>query len=653
MPQGKNRYPGIRSFEPDDQRLFYGRSKEIDQLYNLIKIKPLVVLFGKSGLGKTSLLKAGVNPLLLKQHYYPFIIRLQDISVAPTNSVLSDLEPFVDNDIFEKFGNRTSNKIWEYVKASSFKTPDGAAATPVLIFDQFEELFNHPKDVKEEWATHIGDLIDNRLPADIEEALNEIPRSQRTKELMDWFRPPDVKIVFAIRSDFISNLHSLRHEIPSILQNRFELKPLKIQQAKEGIEKPAALEGKEFFTAPFSYAPETIEKIQKELSNKFGEIESFQLQIICQYIERKIKKEQAEGNKNIVVTPDYLGEEQGIREILKNYYNTQVSLLGTDEEQMAARKLLEEGLIVNKRRIGVAQAVVKETYNISDDLLEKLLTSRLIRPEDTRLGRTYEISHDTLVKPILEAFGKRRIKEEHITAIEEQKQKRKEEEQERIQRERKLKIVRLTTVIFLLSAFAAFAGWNWWEADKALEELKATAIELDLKQEALVAAEDSIDIKEKALKSSIELLEDKGLSEKDAEQQIEDRTQEKIREEKAKESSELHTDHERLIAAIYDPNEGKRTKTTSSILRKYRNDSEFVSEILDSTTDKINEGNLNSLYQIIYILQQLDAEILNKNKTKVQDFIDKIRVAKNTENGANLVGIATNARLAKIEKKLK
>ena len=89
MPQGKNRYPGIRSFEADDQILFNGRSKEIDELFNLIKIKHLVVLFGKSGLGKTSLLKAGVGPLLLKQHYFPIIIRLQDTSVSPTTSVLN------------------------------------------------------------------------------------------------------------------------------------------------------------------------------------------------------------------------------------------------------------------------------------------------------------------------------------------------------------------------------------------------------------------------------------------------------------------------------------------------------------------------------------------------------------------------------------
>lgn len=651
MPQGKNRYPGIRSFEPDDQRLFYGRSKEIDQLYNLIKIKPLVVLFGKSGLGKTSLLKAGVDPLLLKQQYYPLIIRLQDTSVAPTNSVLSDLEPFVDKALFEKFGNKTSNKIWEYVKASSFKTPDGAAATPVLIFDQFEELFNHPKDVKEEWASRIGDLIDNRLPADIEEALNEIPRSQRTKELMAWFRPPDVKIVFAIRSDFISNLHSLRHEIPSILQNRFELKPLKTHQAKEAIVKPAALEGEEFLTAPFSYAPETIEKIQKELSNKFGEIESFQLQIICQYVERKVKKEQAAGNQNVVVTPDYLGEEQGIREILKNYYNTQVSLLGTDEEQMAARKLLEEGLIVNKRRIGVAQAVVKETYNISDDLLEKLLTSRLIRPEDTRLGRTYEISHDTLVKPILAAYEKRRIKEEQIAAIEEQKQKRKEEEHQRIEKERKAKIIRLTTVITLLSILAGIAVWGWLDANAKSQQLSKKSEQLEImmddlenlvdtiqqKSDDLESARDSIKKENEKLLASVSALSQvAGISFEDAIKKIE---------KNAKERSAISKN-------LLSERESDRKKATNDILRKFKNDPKMIAALLESLKGKISEDYLNNIYQAIYVLENSSPKALQANKTELETFISSVRKAK-TSDGIDLAGTSTKTRLNRIENKLK
>ena len=58
---------GIRgpySFDdtPQDRRIFFGRSPEIELLSQQIIAARLLVLFGKSGLGKTSLLQAGVFP---------------------------------------------------------------------------------------------------------------------------------------------------------------------------------------------------------------------------------------------------------------------------------------------------------------------------------------------------------------------------------------------------------------------------------------------------------------------------------------------------------------------------------------------------------------------------------------------------------------
>ncbi|MFT5386621.1 MAG: hypothetical protein ACI81W_004034, partial [Saprospiraceae bacterium] len=511
----KNRYPGIRSFEKGDKSLFYGRSREIEELYNLIKIKPVVVLFGKSGLGKTSLLQAGVGPLLEEQLFFPLLIRLQNVSISPSKSVLDALEPFLDSTKLEKLGGKTNNKIWDHLSACTFKTEKGGTAIPVLVFDQFEELFNHPKKVQEEWTTHIGDLIDGRLPEDIEDALNNVPRAQRTTELMEWYRGPEVKVVFAIRSDRVSELHSLRYEIPAILQNRYELKPLHSRQATEAIEKPATLEGADYTTLPFSFAPETIQKIQKELSNELDEIESFQLQIVCQHIEEKVKEQQEKGNKNIVVTPDYLGDKNGIKNILKNYYGTQIASLGTEEEQLSARKLLEEGLIMSKRRIGVAEAVVKETYNIDENLLGKLLASRLIRPEDTRLGRTYEISHDTLVKPILEAYEKRRVKEDRLIAFQEQREQDKE-------LQRRSKIKNLTIVGILLATLTSFAFYQMYTAQKALKDYKNQTRELEFQTQEL-------EFKATELEAAKEILVEKGVNKDTATQQIEARTNEKIK----------------------------------------------------------------------------------------------------------------------------
>lgn len=60
-----DRYPGARPFDdtPEEQGLFFGRSQEIDNLVHRIGGTRLLVLFGKSGLGKTwSRLSGGYPP---------------------------------------------------------------------------------------------------------------------------------------------------------------------------------------------------------------------------------------------------------------------------------------------------------------------------------------------------------------------------------------------------------------------------------------------------------------------------------------------------------------------------------------------------------------------------------------------------------------
>ena len=72
----KFRYPRTRPFNEDESKLFFGRNKDIEKLGKKIILEQLLVLFGKSGLGKSSLLNAGVLPKLKKENnYLPVKIR--------------------------------------------------------------------------------------------------------------------------------------------------------------------------------------------------------------------------------------------------------------------------------------------------------------------------------------------------------------------------------------------------------------------------------------------------------------------------------------------------------------------------------------------------------------------------------------------------
>src|SRR5215813_14997577 len=72
-----NPWPGLESYDESAQEYFSGRSMEADELQRRIVDEPTTVLFGKSGLGKTSLLKAGVFPRLRDKGLLPVFLRLQ------------------------------------------------------------------------------------------------------------------------------------------------------------------------------------------------------------------------------------------------------------------------------------------------------------------------------------------------------------------------------------------------------------------------------------------------------------------------------------------------------------------------------------------------------------------------------------------------
>ena len=183
---------------------------------------------------------------------------------------------------------------------------------------------------------------------------------------------------------------------------------------------------------------------------------------------------------NIQVTSDLFGGVEGIKSILNDYYEREIDKLDPDE-QVKARRFIEEGLIVAKKRVHVSEGVEKEHYHIQPTLLKKLLDSRIIRREHTHLGRSYEVSHDTLVHPILESYKRRKeIKDKEAA------EKVLAEERKRYQR-----LALLSVAGFALFLFALFQLYAAKQAEsKALNaESKALAAEskaLDAKKEVIL-----------------------------------------------------------------------------------------------------------------------------------------------------------------------
>ena len=110
MKRNKNPWLGWASY--DEKSLsqgyhFKGRSSEISELFSLIENNLLVTIYGKSGIGKTSILNAGVFPSLKAAGYLPIVCRCGTSCDYPTIIIkqITDKYPFLNIKDSESFLN--------------------------------------------------------------------------------------------------------------------------------------------------------------------------------------------------------------------------------------------------------------------------------------------------------------------------------------------------------------------------------------------------------------------------------------------------------------------------------------------------------------------------------------------------------------------
>src|ERR1700739_4079681 len=79
----RNPWLGLASFTEETRAYFFGREEEVAELARRVQRKLLTLLFGQSGLGKTSILRAGLVPRLRAQGYCPIYVRIDYAREAP------------------------------------------------------------------------------------------------------------------------------------------------------------------------------------------------------------------------------------------------------------------------------------------------------------------------------------------------------------------------------------------------------------------------------------------------------------------------------------------------------------------------------------------------------------------------------------------
>jgi len=468
-----SRYPGVKPFETDEQHIFFGRTNDIRALHELIGVEKTVLLYSKSGLGKSSLINAGLIPRLKEDnrvHYECFTIRFgvfsQENKIRPKEKIIQTLRQASPESKLLAYPELYENTVSFWLKALQLTNP---GTTFLLVFDQFEELFTYPEDQILELKTDLHELLYLKASPHFRDSLFSLcenaPDVFTDDQLNMLSSAVNTRLLFAIRSDFLSMLNRLTDYLPNLQRTFYELKPLHNSEARNAIISPAAIEGN--FPCPgFAYSEDAVDKIIAALSDHGKQpIETFQLQIVCQYCEALILKNR---NRTAVSAAD-LGD---IREIHQSFYNNLMAALPTEneEEKTRLRVLLEEQFIYEpeQRRLQVLKGIILK--RISETTLLSLEKTHLIRSEPYQDSFTYELSHDTLVEPILKSYRIRK-------AADEQKENEKRREAElvavraRARRQRNLIVVVSVAAIFS-AGFAIFGFSMWRTSEKALQEVE-------------------------------------------------------------------------------------------------------------------------------------------------------------------------------------
>ena len=513
-------WPGLKPFTEDLQDYFHGRRQEADDLFRRVRRKQLTILFGQSGLGKTSLLQAGLFPKLRGEGFLPVVIRfsydskaaslscqikaairqtLQDAATAP--AALPDPE----------------QSLWEYFHGADnlLRGRDGKPLSLVLVFDQFEEFFTlgrtaAPAIGSAGFVEELADLVENRPPESVARRLEDDPDVVHRFA----FDRRDFRVLLSLREEYLADLEGLRRRLPSLGENRMRLVRMNGGHALEAILKPA---GNLLSAEVAERIVRFIASEEKEVVAGNGhtdarelntlEIEPWLLSLVCYELnDRRLQKGLPQITAELVAG--------NTKDILAKFYQTCLERRAP-VCRGAVREFIEERLL---SKSGYRESMALDTAweelqqrGAPSSAIDELVKERLLHVEQRLGAPRVELTHDKLAEAIKQSRDERRRLEAEARALEAaQEQVRQAEDSARRARE-KLRRTR-TRLAVTVGCLVALVGlllatlWEWNIATQKEAEAVEAKADADTKNEQLNGAntklKEMIEELEKAKKSA-------------------------------------------------------------------------------------------------------------------------------------------------------
>ncbi|MFI5335851.1 MAG: hypothetical protein ACHQ5A_03655 [Opitutales bacterium] len=444
---------GLVSFTEETRGYFHGREEEAAELSRRVQRKLLTVLFGQSGLGKTSILQAGLVPRLRPEGFCPVYVRLDYDPQSPPPAEQIKRAVFRATEAagtWTQSGTAVAGEtLWEFLHHRDDVLKDAAGRTliPILIFDQFEEIFTLAQSDDagrrraQEFLADLADLVENRPPAALEA---RIERDEADAARFDFARA-DYRILISLREDYLAHLEGLKGRMPAVTQNRMRLARMTGAQAVAAVRTPAPhLVGEAVAEAVVRFVAGTAEL-------NHAEVEPSLLSLICRELnDTRLAKGESE------ISADLLAGSRDT--ILSEFYERTLA-----DQPAGVRIFIEDEMLTDSGfRESVAEERVRKAFvaaGAKPETLAQLVDRRLLRVEDRLDMRRVEITHDVLCSVI---GASRNVRREREALEESKRQIAAQQERERATQRALVRariVAAVATVLMLAAAGSAIFGW--------------------------------------------------------------------------------------------------------------------------------------------------------------------------------------------------
>ncbi|MEW5956384.1 MAG: hypothetical protein AB1801_01575 [Chloroflexota bacterium] len=334
-------YKGLYPYTAQDKVLFKGRDQEIDRVVAQIGEQPLLVVYGQAGVGKTSLLAAGVIPKLVESG--ALVVDIPDYR-QPVKAFRAALAANAEQIPISLPDDLTLPALLQAVE-------EEVQGTLILVFDQFESLFEPSVDPEHRTAF-----------------IKELGESLQTIE------PEFLRVIIAVREEALSRLAELQDHLPDLLRSPFHLLPFNTgPQAKAAIEEPLKV-----LKYPVSFVGNLIDQFLvpdlDDLSREMpGQIFPPHLQIVC----RQLYQEARQRHPPQIDSKLYDGEMKGAEGIMARYLEDTLQTQLADDRPLAVR------VLTVMASPGVESWVSSEQLPLNGDPPERLphVLERLVKAE--------------------------------------------------------------------------------------------------------------------------------------------------------------------------------------------------------------------------------------------------------------------------------